>query len=111
VVATGFLVQENVEHLIGHGHAPGLGVLMGPEYPLALPVIGLITAIAALVTAALGQVTGSLLAAIADAVRRSLGRAPRRIMRPPLRLRSIAGSPLARAAAGRAPPRMVLARI
>ena len=42
VVAIGFVIQENVEHVIAHGHAPGLGALLGPEYPLALPVIGLV---------------------------------------------------------------------
>lgn len=104
VVAVGFLVQENVEHIVRHGHAPGLEALFGPEYPLALPVIGLITSIAALVVAALGQVERSLLAAIADAVRRGLSRAPRDVARPPLRILAVVGSPLARAAAGRAPP-------
>lgn len=50
VVGVAFAVQENVEHLIGHGHLIGLGALIGPEYPLALPVIGLV----ALAAAALG---------------------------------------------------------
>jgi hypothetical protein len=104
VVAIGFALQENVEHVLRHGHAPGLEALIGPEFPLALPVIGLITAVAALVVAALGQVERSLLAAIADAVRRAHRRAPRSVARPPLRLPAVAGSPLARAAAGRAPP-------
>jgi hypothetical protein len=108
IVAGGFLVQENVEHLIGHGHSPGLGALIGPEYPLALPVIGLITAVAALVTAAFGQVERALLAVIADAVRRRLARPPRRTVRPPLRLAVVVRSPLALAAAGRAPPWLVV---
>ena len=51
VVALGFAVQENLEHLLTHGHAPGLGVLAGPEYPLALPIIGLVTAATAVVAA------------------------------------------------------------
>ncbi len=42
-----FTVQENIEHLVGHGHLIGLGALSGPEYPLALPVIGLVSLIAA----------------------------------------------------------------
>jgi hypothetical protein len=50
VVGVAFAVQENVEHLVGHGHLIGLGALIGPEYPLALPVIGLV----ALAAAALG---------------------------------------------------------
>ena len=49
-VALAFALQENIEHLAGHGHLIGLGALIGPEYPLALPVIGLV----ALAAAALG---------------------------------------------------------
>jgi hypothetical protein len=108
VVAVGFLVQENIEHLIGHSHAPGLGALIGPEYPLALPVIGLITGLAALVAAAASQAERALLAAIAEAMRRTLDRAPRQIQRPPMRLVAVLLSPLARASAGRAPPRLLV---
>jgi len=108
VVAIGFLMQENVEHVIAHGHAPGLGALLGPEYPLALPVMALITGLAALVAAALSQTELALLAGIADALRRFIGRAPRRTLRPPVRLPSVLGSPLARAWAGRAPPRLLV---
>ena len=105
VVAIGFVLQENVEHLIQHGHAPGLGALVGPEYPLALPVIGLITALGALVAAALTATEQALLRVIAEALRTPALRAPRSLERPPLRLAARRGSPLARAAAGRAPPR------
>jgi hypothetical protein len=42
-----FTVQENVEHLVGHGHLIGLGALAGPEYPLALPVIAMVTLLVA----------------------------------------------------------------
>ena len=59
VVAVGFVIQENVEHSIIHGHAPGVGALLGPEYPLALPVIGLIGAIAASVAALVARRAGS----------------------------------------------------
>lgn len=104
VVATGFLVQENIEHLIGHSHAPGLGALIGPEYPLALPVIALVSGLAALVAAALSHAELALLAVIADAIRQRLRRAPRRTFRPPLRLAAVLLAPLARAWAGRAPP-------
>jgi hypothetical protein len=105
MVAIGFAVQENIEHLIGHSHAPGLGALIGPEYPLALPVIALITGLAAFVAAVLGQTEHALLAAIADAMRRILARAPRRTARPPMRLVPVLVAPLAGAWAGRAPPR------
>ena len=104
VVAIGFAVQENIEHLIGHSHAPGLGALIGPEYPLALPVIALITGLAGLVAAVLDQAEQALLAVIADAIRRLLTRAPRRTPRPPPRLVAILIAPLAGAWAGRAPP-------
>jgi hypothetical protein len=104
VVATGFLVQENIEHLIGHSHAPGLAALIGPEYPLALPVIALISGLAAVVVAALSQAELALLAVIADAIRRQLRRPPRRTFRPPLRLPAVLLAPMARDWAGRAPP-------
>lgn len=108
VVAIGFVVQENIEHLIGHSHAPGLGALIGPEYPLALPVIALISGLAALVAAALSHAELALLAVIADAMRRFGARAPRRTLRPPLRLAAALPSPLARACAGRGPPWMLV---
>jgi hypothetical protein len=108
IVAIGFVAQENIEHLFGHAHAPGLGALMGPEYPLALPVIGGITAVAAMFAAALSQTEQALLAAIADAVQRFVVRAPRHLQRPPLRLLVSLISPLARYAAGRAPPRTLV---
>ncbi len=104
VVAIGFAIQENIEHLIGHSHAPGLGALIGPEYPLALPVIALITGVAAFAAAMVGQTEQALLAVIADAKRRILARAPRRTSRPPLRLVAVLIAPLAGAWAGRAPP-------
>lgn len=104
VVAIGFAIQENIEHLVGHSHAPGLGALIGPEYPLALPVIALITGVAAFAAAMLGQTERALLAVIADAMRRILARAPGRTSRPPGRLRAALIAPLAGAWAGRAPP-------
>jgi hypothetical protein len=105
VVAIGFALQENIEHLIGHSHAPGLSVLIGPEYPLALPVLAMITGLAALAAGALSQTEQALRAAIAEAMRQFVGRAPRSVWRPPLRLAVRLSSPLANAAAGRAPPR------
>jgi hypothetical protein len=43
VVTVLFAVQENLEHLVAHGHLLGLGALGGPESPLALPVLALVT--------------------------------------------------------------------
>lgn len=103
LVAIGFCLQENVEHLVVHGHVPGLGALVGPEYPLALPVIGVITAIAASIAAGLRGAEQDLLAAIAAALQ-SFGHAPRRIARPLACLLPRRMSPMAHAIAGRAPP-------
>lgn len=105
LVAIGFMVQENVEHYFSHQHASGLGVLLGPEYPLALPVIALISGMAALLATATGTVERQLLAGIAAALRRSFGRAPRSLPRPPRQSSVPRMTPLARSAAGRGPPR------
>ena len=105
VVAIGFLIQENLEHSLTHVHIPGLGALLGPEYPLALPVIGLITGVAAFIATLAGGIERELLAAIADALRQAFGHAPRTHPRPPVRLSGARISPLALAIAGRAPPR------
>ena len=107
IVAVAFAVQENIEHLIAHGHAPIAGVLIGPEYPLALPVIGVVTAIAAALVALFVRTQEELVAAI-EAALRWRTRAPRLRTRPPQRLPSPAGSVLARRGAGRAPPAMGL---
>jgi hypothetical protein len=104
VVVIGFAVQENIEHYFSHLHAPGLAVLLGPEYPLALPVIGLITGMAAVAAAAFRGAEAELQAAIASALRRTFGHAPRSLPRPPARLWVVRISPLARSIAGRAPP-------
>lgn len=107
VVAVGFAIQENVEHLFVHGHAPGAGALIGPEYPLALPVIGLVSTLAAVVLALVARTRDALVAAIAAALRR-LARAPRNGPRPPARLVAVIGSVLASPGAGRAPPSLVV---
>lgn len=110
VVAVGFAIQENVEHSIIHGHAPGVGALLGPEYPLALPVIGLIGAIAAMVAAIVTRTQEALVLAIEAALRptiRPLLAGPR----PPARIASAIGSVLAHPGAGRAPPSVVVSRI
>jgi len=104
VVAIGFLVQENLEHIKGHTHLLGVGALIGPEYPLALPVIGLITLGAALVTAAVGGAEQALLAAIGGMLRSLVLRPPSRLARAPLRVGTPRRSPLAGSWAGRAPP-------
>ena len=109
VVALGFVVQENVEHYISHMHATGPGVLLGPEYPLALPVIALVTGVAALIATTVGGVEQELLSVIAAALRRNaFGRPPRSLPRPPRRQAVARISPLAFAIAVRAPPRLLV---
>lgn len=107
VVVIGFLIQENLEHAGAHGHLIGIGALIGPEYPLAIPVIGLISLGAAFVGAAIGGAERALVAAIAQILRHVL-RPPRRLARAPLRLGSPRRSPLAGTPAGRAPPRRLV---
>ena len=102
VVAIGFVVQENLEHALSHGHVPGIGALVGPEYPLALPVIAAITLVAAIVATAATTAEQVLLARIAAA---GLGlRPPRRLRRFPAGFLVSAGAAPSRANAGRAPP-------
>ena len=108
LVSIGFLVQENVEHVMSHGHAPGLGALAGPESPLALPVIAAITLVAALVATAVRVAERRLVAGILAALRRPLGRAPRSLPRPTTRIFVRLSSPIARAIAGRAPPSLLV---
>jgi hypothetical protein len=107
VVAIGFAIQENVEHVIGHAHAPGIGALLGPEYPLALPVIAMITGLGALLAAAVVREEQRLLAAIAGATRRSYGRPPRQPVRRPIPAHVVRVPILARASPERAPPELL----
>jgi hypothetical protein len=103
LVATAFAVQENLEHLAAHGHAPGIGALLGPEYPLALPVIALVTGIAAAIAALVARHHEALVAAI-GAVLRSPARPVRVPLRPSVRIVAPTASVMARPGAGRAPP-------
>lgn len=106
LVAGLFVVQESVEHFVAHDHLVGIGALVGPESPLALPVIAAITAVAALLLAGTAETEAGLLRAIA-AARRPRRATPRRLPRPPARSRLDRRSVLADRIAGRAPPRML----
>lgn len=109
VVAIGFLVQENVEHVVAHGHLIGLGALGGAEYPLALPVIGAISLLAAIGAGAFRIAERELIVRIAAALRAALVRAPRRLVLRPVGVLRWATVPvLARAGAGRAPPHLLV---
>jgi hypothetical protein len=105
VVAIGFVVQENVEHAFAHGHGLLAGALVGPEYPLAVPVIGAITLLAALVAAAFVTAERILLSRLTPA--RATQRAPRRIQRAVRRV-LLPGGIDARIATGRGPPALLV---
>jgi hypothetical protein len=104
LVVLGFLLQENAEHLVAHGHLIGLAALGGAEYPLALPVIGAISVLAALAAGAFSVAERELIVRIAAALRARRVHAPRRLVRPTGILRWATIPVLARAGAGRAPP-------
>ena len=104
LVVVAFAIQENVEHLAGHGHGIGLGALIGPEYPLALPVLAAVTGLGAVVIALARHHEAELLRRIAaapawsDAACRASGSGrPGRIVGPN-------GTPMSAHRALRAPP-------
>lgn len=106
LVAGLFVVQESVEHFIAHGHVVGIGAVVGPESPLALPVMAAIAAIAALFVARATETEAGLLRAIAAALR-PRRKAPLLLPRPPAHSHLHRRSVLADCVAGRAPPRML----
>jgi hypothetical protein len=110
VVTVGFVIQENVEHLIVHAHAPGAAAIIGPEHPLAVPVIGLISGISAVLAAAIGGAQEALVVAIEAALRRAI-RPLRVVRRPASRLVVAIGPVMSRRGAGRAPPTLVVSAI
>jgi hypothetical protein len=107
LVAIGFVLQENAEHLVVHAHPIGFGALVGPEYPLALPIIAFLTGFAAVAVELIVGAERSLLAAIA-AVLAAHPRPIRRLRRPS-RVVAHRSSVLSRMGASRAPPVVALA--
>lgn len=104
VVVAGFVLQENVEHLVSHHHLLGASALIGPEHPLALVVLAGVSGLAAALGALVTGHEAELLARITHA-RGPNAHAPRHLkLRPSdLALRP-RRNPLATAVAGRAPP-------
>lgn len=103
-----FGLQENLEYLVAHGDVIGIEAVIGPNAPLALPVLALVT----LALAALGGLVRWRIAAMEARLARSIARVRRRIeaAAPPREWRTIhAAAPhrwtLGRLDAGRAPPR------
>jgi hypothetical protein len=107
VVAIGFALQENIEHLVAHRHAMGTGALLGPEFPLAVPVIGAIAAIAAAIATVVAGAQQAIVAAIEAALRARLRRVREAVRRSGSAPAAI-GSVLARPGAGRAPPPLLV---
>jgi hypothetical protein len=104
VVGLAFVVQENAEHFVSHNHAPLLGALGGPEYPLALPVLAAITLVGALLASLVREREQVLLARIAAGAAWS-ARHPAPFVRRPLRTRPPRLDPMpARPDLSRAPP-------
>jgi cytochrome b561 len=104
LVVAGFVLQENVEHLLTHHHMPGVAALIGPEHPLALAVLAGVSGLAAALGALVAGHEAELLARIAQA-RRLSAHAPRRLtLRPGDVGHRPRRNPLATAVAGRAPP-------
>ncbi len=67
------LLQENAEHLFGHGHFEGLSVYLAPESLLSLPVILAVTALIALA----GALVRWREEALGRRIRAALARRPR----------------------------------
>jgi hypothetical protein len=105
VVAIGYVLQENLEHAMTHGHRLWAGALVGPDYPLAVPVIAAITLLGALIAAAFVTAERILLARTRMTARPL--RAPRTIQRPMRRL-VLPGGIAARTPTGRGPPHLLV---
>jgi hypothetical protein len=105
VVAIGFVLQENVEHGLMHGHGLWAGALIGPEYPLAVPVIAVITLLGALIAAAFVTAERILLARTRSIARPI--RAPRSLRRPMRRI-VLPGGIASRTPTGRGPPPLLV---
>jgi hypothetical protein len=107
-----FAIQENLEALSSQGIVPGIDALIGPDAPLALPVLALVT----LALAALGGLVRWRIAILEARVARiRAGRRPRILDRSPAREWRLVDSiaphrwTADRRDAGRAPPASLLA--
>ena len=107
--AFAFAVQENLEHILSGETPHGLASLIGPEHPLAIPILALVTAVVAAAGAIIRWRVRILELRVAHAARTSPRRRHPRATAParewPVRgsLRAHAWF-LVRLLAGRAPP-------
>lgn len=110
VVAIGFTIQENLEHVTSHGHVPGLEPILGPSAPLALPILALVTLALAAVGALLRWRVATLEARLARS--RTAQSASARTARRPAPAWTVVGAiratfwSLIRQGPVRAPPRL-----
>jgi hypothetical protein len=72
LAVVGFLLQENAEHLIGHGHLPLLAPLLEGQYVVALPVFAAISTLLGALAIALSRNVVVLVTALAAASHRAL---------------------------------------
>jgi hypothetical protein len=77
----GFLLQENAEHLIGHGHLPLLAPLIAGQYVVALPVFAVVSTLVGAVAVVLSRRVAELTTAQA-AISQPLLRAARATTKP-----------------------------
>jgi hypothetical protein len=80
-----FLLQENLEHLLVHGHAPLFEPLVAGQYVATLPIFAALALLSAATSLRLGRRIDHLAAAVLAAARHAT-RAPRRVSRPSARL-------------------------
>ena len=108
LVVVAFALQESVEHVLSHGHGIGLGALIGPEYPLALPVLAAVTGLAAALTSLVRHQEVELQRRIAASLA-EIRRSPRVIgLLRPNRESNIRGTLMSLHRALRAPPAVSL---
>ena len=89
VALIGFIVQENLEHGLVHGHLPGLSMLYGGQYVATIPVFALLALAGALVAGLARRRLATLEAAVRAAeaaLPRPFRQAPRPL--PPRDLRT-----------------------
>lgn len=73
-----FLLQENVEHLVAHGHLPLVDPLQSGQYQAALPIFAGLALLVAIASLVLGRRLKDLRAAVTR-LRLVTARAPRRV--------------------------------
>jgi hypothetical protein len=98
-------IQENAEHVAAGFSAPGVGILVNAEYPMALPIVAAVAAAVSLVAALLEWTRAVLVARLRAARAQAPRRAPLALRPAGVRIANApVGSLLARRLGRRAPP-------